>query len=152
MSLWVKKAKVEQQRKAQWVETLNRVYPLPFEERRSRVGMVTYRNWRMARFIPFIVPPFMMGGMILESREVPHEHLFTAFHVWCADVGFFRHDTIKALNPAYDHERMAFDTKNNDRKFRLSGADSISEREMREFAAINIDAARVRDGGNTYGL
>jgi hypothetical protein len=152
MSLWVKRAKVEATRRSRWVETLNRIFPLPFEERRSRVGVVTYKTYRWYRFLPWILPPMAMGGIFLEARDVPHDHIFTSLHIYCADMGMFRHDTIKALNPAFEHERLALDNKLNDRKWRFTGGDGLSEREAKEFAAININRATVREGNNVYGL
>ena len=67
MSLWVKRAKVEATRRSRWVETLNRVFPLPFEERRSRVGVLTYKTFRWFRIIPWVLPPMCMFGMVAES-------------------------------------------------------------------------------------
>ena len=152
MSLWVKRAKVEATRRTRWVETLNRLFPLPFEERRSRVGMLSYKSFRWFRFLPWVLPPIAMVGIITEARDIPHEHIFTALHIWMADQGLFRHDTIKALNPAFEMERLALENKMNDRKWRFTGGDGLSEREAREFAAININRATVREGGNVYGL
>ncbi len=152
MSLWVKRAKVEANRRSKFVETINRIFPLPFEERRARVGMMSYKTFRWFRFIPWLLPPVCFTGIMLESRDVPHEHIFTALHVWLADHGLFRHDTIKALNPAFEIERMALENKICDRKWRFTGGDGLSEREAREFAAININRATLRDGGNVYGL
>lgn len=152
MSLWVKRAKVEATRRSQWLETLNRVFPLPFEERRSRIGMVSYKHWRWMRIIPWVCPPIVFFGVVFETRDVPHDHIFTALHVWMADHGVFRHDTIKALNPAFEHERLAIDAKNADRKWRFTGGDGLSERELREFAAINVERATVREGNNNFGL
>lgn len=151
MALWVKRARIEATKKAQWTETVNRVFPLPFEERRARVGMLSYRNWRFTRLIPYIAGPTIMSGLFLEGRDIPHENCLTSMHIWFADHGFFRHDTIKALNPAYEHERMAFESKTNDRRFRFTGGDTLSERELREFAAINIDKSRMKDE-NAFGL
>lgn len=151
-SLWVKKAKVEAQKRSAWVDAINRVFPLPFEERRARIGAMPYKHFRWYRYLPWIVPPLFATAVIIESRDVPHEHVFTALHLWLADHGVFRHDTIKALNPAFEHERMAMDIKNNDRKWRFTGGDMLTDKELREFAAINVDRARQRDASREYGL
>ena len=152
MSLWVKRAQGEALRNANFTETVNRVFPLPFEERRTRVGMVKYRTWRWMRAGPYVMIPFLLSGIVLESREAPHENIFTALHLWMADQGLYRHDTIKALNPAFDSERMALESKYNDRSWRFTGGDQISDRELREFVAINVDKAKLTGSGNPYGL
>lgn len=152
MSLWIKRAQGEAVRNASFVETVNRVAPLPFEERRSRVGMVKYRMWRWLRAGPYVIVPALCIGIVLEAREAPHETMVTAFHIWLADQGVFRHDTIKALNPAFDSERMALEAKWNDRSWRFTGGDQISERELREFIAINVDKSKIQGEKNPYGL
>ena len=152
MSLWVKRAQGEAVRNASFVESVNRVFPLPFEERRTRVGMVKYRTYKWLRAGPYVVIPFLICAIILESREAPHENVFTGLHLWMADQGLYRHDTIKALNPAFEHERMALEAKYNDRSWRFTGGDTISERELREFVAINVDKSKIKGDGNPYGL
>jgi len=157
-SLWVKRAKIETSRRVKWNEALNRVLPLPFEERRARIGMLTYRVWRWWRYLGLIIPPILLWGVMMETRETPHENMFTSLHVWLADQGFWRHSTIKALNPAYENERLAFDARMNDRRYRTTGADQFSQKEMREWSAINIARAREGEpkvqvnGNNIYGL
>ncbi|KAH8604175.1 hypothetical protein ERJ75_001733100 [Trypanosoma vivax] len=140
--LWVKRARAEVSRHSRILETLNRVFPMPFEERRSRVGMVTYGTYRWFRYFPILLVPIVVTGTILETRDVPHEHVFTPLHLWLADHGMFRHDTVKALNPAFENERRAIEWKTNDRKWRFTGLDMPSGKELREFAAININAKR----------
>ncbi|CCW61422.1 unnamed protein product [Phytomonas sp. EM1] len=140
--LWVKKAKAEVSRHSRMLETINRVFPMPFEERRGRVGTVTYGTYRWLRYFPFFLVPLILGGAILETRDNPKEHVFTALHLWLADHGVFRHDTVKALNPAYEDERREIEWKTNDRKWRFTGTDTPSERELREFAAINMERQR----------
>lgn len=142
MSLWIKRAQTDVQKKSQFMVTMNKTFSIPFEERRSRVGSLSYKTWRWVRFLPWIVAPVAIVGMILESRDIPHEHVFTALHIWLADHGVFRHDSIKAINPAYEHERMAFEAKSNDRKWRFTGGDLLSDRELREFAAMSIERQR----------
>jgi hypothetical protein len=152
MSLWVKRAQGEAVRNASFMESVNRVFPMPFEERRTRVGMVKYRTWRWIRAGPYAIVPLLLGGIVLESRDSPHENVFTALHLWLADQGLFRHDTIKALNPAFETERMALEAKFNDRSWRFTGGDQISERELREFIAINVDKSKIEGCKNPYGL
>lgn len=149
--LWVKRAKAEVSRHSRLLETVNRVFPLPFEERRSRVGMMTYGTYRWMRYFPFVLIPLILGGAILETRDNPQEHVFTALHLWLADHGVFRHDSIKALNPAFEDERRSIQWKANDRKWRFTGTDMPSERELREFAAINIEHQRRIRSNNLDG-
>ncbi|AIO01991.1 hypothetical protein LPMP_343680 [Leishmania panamensis] len=137
--LWVKRAKAEMTRHSRVLETINRVFPMPFEERRSRVGMTSYATYRWLRYFPVILVPVIVLGTLLETRDNPQEHVFTSMHLWLADHGVFRHDTVKALNPAFEDERRSIEWKANDRKWRFTGMDMPSEREIREFAAINID-------------
>ena len=146
MSLWIKRAQAEVGRRNSLAESLSRVMPMPFEERRGRVGMVPYNTFRWFRYLPWVVCPGICIGVMLESRDVPTEHCFTPLHVWLADHGFFRHDTIKALNPSFDQERIAAEHSNTDRKWRFTGADLLSEREVREFAAMTIEKQRLREG------
>ncbi|KAH9601711.1 hypothetical protein LSM04_006387 [Trypanosoma melophagium] len=141
--LWVKRAKAEVSRHSRLLETLNRVFPMPFEERRSRVGMVSYGTYRWFRYFPIVLVPAVLIGVILETREIPQEHVFTSLHLWLADHGMFRHDTVKALNPAFEDERREIEWKTNDRKWRFTGIDIPSEKEMHEFAAINIESQRL---------
>ncbi|ORC92082.1 uncharacterized protein TM35_000042960 [Trypanosoma theileri] len=140
--LWVKRAKAEVTRHSRLLETLNRVFPMPFEERRSRVGMVSYGTYRWFRYFPIVLVPAVLIGVILETRDIPQEHVFTSLHLWLADHGMFRHDTVKALNPAFEDERREIEWKANDRKWRFTGIDMPSEKEMREFTAINIERIR----------
>ncbi|EPY38835.1 hypothetical protein AGDE_05094 [Angomonas deanei] len=140
--LWVKRAKAEVTRHSRVLETINRVLPMPFEERRGRVGMLSYGTYRWARYFPLVLVPFVLIGSIMETRDNPQENVFTSLHLWLADHGMFRHDTIKALNPAFEDERRSISWKANDRKWRFTGADMPSERELKEFAAINIDRQR----------
>ncbi|KAG5492801.1 hypothetical protein JKF63_01381 [Porcisia hertigi] len=137
--LWVKRAKAEMTRHSRVLETINRIFPMPFEERRSRVGMASYATYRWLRYFPVILVPCVVIGTLLETRDNPQEHVFTSLHLWLADHGVFRHDTVKALNPAFEDERRSIEWKANDRKWRFTGTDMPSEREIREFAAINID-------------
>jgi hypothetical protein len=141
-AVWVKRAKSEATRHSRLMETINRVIPLPFEERRARVGFMSYGTFRYMRYFPIVLVPTILAGAILETRDVPTEHIFTPLHLWLADHGVFRHDTVKALNPAYDDERRSVEWKQNDRKWRFTGVDMPSEREIKEFAAINIDRQR----------
>lgn len=141
-ALWVKRAKAEVSRHSRMLETLNRVLPMPFEERRSRVGFLSYATFRWARYFPVALIPMIVVGAILETRDIPTEHIFTSLHLWLADHGVFRHDTVKALNPAYDDERRSIEWKQNDRKWRFTGTDLPSEREIKEFAAIHVDKQR----------
>lgn len=141
-AVWVKRARAEVTRHSRVMETINRVLPLPFEERRARVGMVSYGTYRYLRYFPLVLVPTILIGAILETRDLPNEHLFTALHLWLADHGVFRHDTVKALNPAYEDERRTLEWKQNDRKWRFTGSDLPSEREIKEFAAINLDRQR----------
>ncbi|CUG40933.1 Hypothetical protein, putative [Bodo saltans] len=141
-AVWVKRAKSEATRHSRLMETINRVMPLPFEERRARVGFLSYATFRYMRYFPIVLVPAIMIGTILETRDIPTEHVLTSLHLWLADHGMFRHDTVKALNPAYDDERRSIEWKQNDRKWRFTGLDMPSEREIKEFAAINIDRQR----------
>lgn len=141
-ALWVKRAKAEVTRHSRLMETINRVFPIPFEERRSRVGFLSYGTFRWARYAPILLVPITIVGAVLETRDVPTEHVFTALHLWLADHGVFRHDTVKALNPAYEDERRSIEWKQNDRKWKFTGLDLPNEREIKEFAAINIDRQR----------
>jgi hypothetical protein len=141
-ALWVKRVKVETEKYQRVTELINKIAPTPFEERRSRVGTVTYKTWRRIRFAPAIVFPMCIIGGISEMRDLPHENIFTGLHLWLADNGVFRHDTVRALNPAFEDERRSVEYKSNDRKWRFTGADLPSEREIKEFAAINLEKQR----------
>lgn len=143
MSLWIKRANAEVDRSVRLIESINRILPVPFEDRRSKVGMITYGTWRWLRFTPVVLVPFLTFCAIAEARDHPHENVLTALHLWLADHGMFRHDTVKALNPTFEDERVAMEWKLNDRKWRLTGADLLSDRELREFAAINIEKQRT---------
>lgn len=140
--LWVKRAKAEMTRHSRVLETINKILPMPFEERRSRVGMVSYGTFRWLRYFPVVVIPLIVCGCIMETRDNPEENVFTALHLWLADHGMFRHDTIKALNPAFDDERRSIEWKANERKWQLSGTDMPADRELREFIAINMERQR----------
>ena len=144
MVTWVKRAKAEQMRRWRFSETLNRLFPLPFEERRARVGMVKYKHYRFARFLPYMMMPSVGVGIIGESRQAPHETVLTPFHIWLADQGVFRMDTIKAVSPQGEQERLVYQTRVNDRKFFLTGGDLLSDMEQREFATINKERQLAR--------
>jgi hypothetical protein len=141
--VYVKRVTAEVRRNSAWLETINRIMPMPFEERRGRVGMVSYAHWKWMRLLPFVAIPAIGIGTILETRSIPQEHVFTALHLWLADHGVFRHDSVKALNPAYEDERRQIEWKSTDRKWRFTGLDSPSEREIKEFAALNIERQRT---------
>lgn len=140
--IWVKRAKAEVSRHSRLMETINRVAPMPFEERRAKVGFLSYGAFRYLRYFPFVIVPGILLGSILEMRDVPTENIFTSLHLWMADQGLFRHDTVKALNPAFEDERRSIEWKANDRKWRVTGMDMPSEREIKEYAAINIERHR----------
>ena len=149
MSLWVKRAKAETNRRNALMESINRVMPMPFEERRARIGWVSYRTFRYARWLPILLPPVIAVGVVVESRSLPHETMLTSLHLWMADQGFFRHDSIKALNPAYEVERSAVFAKENEKRYLLAGEDMITPRELRAFSAMNIEHQRKT---NHYGI
>jgi hypothetical protein len=152
MSLWIKKSRAEVTRRSQFNEALNKVMPLPFEERRGRISgnAVSYKTFRWWKFSPFVVIPGIFMAVIAESRELAYENGMTPVHVWLADRGFFRHDTIRALNPAFDEERLAAEGDMNDKKWRFTGVDLLSEREAREFAALVLEKKRRLDEANAH--
>ncbi len=141
-AVWVKRVKVETEKYHRFSELVNKALPTPFEERRSKVGSVSYRTWKYLRWFPVLFFPSLFVCGISEMRDLPHENVFTGLHLWLADNGVFRHDTVRALNPAFEDERRSVEFKSNDRKWRFTGSDLPSEREIKEFAAINLDKQR----------
>ncbi|RNE99394.1 hypothetical protein TraAM80_08215 [Trypanosoma rangeli] len=141
--LWVKRSKAGLSRHSRLLETINRVFPMPFEERRSRVDMVTYDTYLWFRYFPLLLVPVVIIGIILETCDIPQEHVFASLHLWLTDHGMFRHVTVKALNPAFEDERRAIEWKANDCKWRFTGVDMLSEKELREFEAINIQRQNI---------
>ena len=152
-ALWVKRVKVETEKYQRVTELVNKCLPTPFEERRSKVGAVSYKTFRWLRYSPLFLFPICIVGGISEMRDLPHENVFTGLHLWLADNGVFRHDTVRALNPAFEDERRSVEYKSNDRKWRFTGADLPSEREIKEFAAMNLEkqrrAARIEQRQNS---
>lgn len=136
---------MEAKRHSRLLETANRLFPTPFEERRSWVGMMPYKAFRKWRVLPFFVVPFIVVGYISECRGTASETLMTPLHIWLADKGVWRHDTIKALDPAYDDERINSDWSRNDQTWRSTRTDLPSIREVKQFAAVNQDRQRLRD-------
>ena len=149
MSLWVKRAKAESNRRNALMESINRVMPMPFEERRSKVGWVSYRSYRWMRWAPIFGPPMIIIGALVESRGLAYENALTPLHLWLADQGCFRHDSIKALNPAYEIERSALFAKENEKRYIMAGEDLLSPREVRAFGAMNIEHQRK---SNQFGI
>lgn len=144
MVTWVKRASAEKARRWRVTETLNRLFPMPFEERRSRVGTMKYKHYKFFRFLPYIVMPTLAIGVIAEGRQAPHETVLTPLHVWLADHGFFRMDSIKAVSAQGEQERLVYQNRVNDRKFFLTGGDLLSDTEQREFATINKERQLAR--------
>eukprot|EP00759_Apiculatamorpha_spiralis_P050456 PhF_6_TR4763/c0_g1_i1/m.6574 len=145
MVTFVKRAQVEQSRNWRFSEVLNRVFPLPFEERRSRVGMMPFKIYRWVRYAPVIAFPGLIIGVVTESRQSPNETVLTPFHIWLAHQGVWRLDTIKAVSPQGEQERLLHQQRVNDRKFFLTGGDQLSDREMREFVAINQERKMAKE-------
>ena len=137
MSLWIKRAKSELRSSTKIAETISRVAPFGFEDRRALVGVLPYKVWRWGRFIPLIIAPFIVLSSISESRAMPQENAFTLLHLWLADHGFFRHDSIKALNPAFDKDRDIIETRQSEKRYRFTSLETISDREARDFMIMN---------------
>jgi hypothetical protein len=145
MSLFIKKTVAEVRRSNRLAETASRIFPTPFEERRGWVGFVPYSMWQKFRYTPLIIGPFFTFALIVESRSSPTESALTPIHVWLADCGWFRHDTIKAVNPAYDDERINTEWSMQEVSWRASKSDTPSLREIKEFVAINAERRRQRE-------
>jgi hypothetical protein len=147
MSLWIRKAYNRDMTKTKQVQlAISRILPTPFEERRSRIGVSgIHLKWLSPlRLSVYIVIPTIVGMLMSESRDMPYVNCFTAIHIWFADHGLWRHDTIKALNPAFEVERQAYWSKASNLRYYFTGFDQASEKEGNEFAAMNLERHRAR--------